>query len=139
MYLLDTNVLSEFRRGPKAAPGVAAWERATPSELMFITPISVAELNFGWRSLLGRNAVQAGLLRDWVDRLLDHFAGRVVPIDLRTGLEFGRLQIGRAKPIADLWIAATALANDLTIVTRNTADFADTGVRLLDPWLHPEA
>jgi toxin FitB len=135
MYLLDTNVLSELRRLGKAHPAVRDWQARTQSRLLCLSPITIAEIAYGWRKIAMREPERARILKSWIDRVLDEFSARVVPIDAATGLEFARLMMGRSRTSSDQWLAASALAHGLTIVTRNTADFADTGVRLLNPWL----
>jgi toxin FitB len=135
MYLLDTNVLSELRLNDRANSLVRQWERQTPPELMFISPVSIAELTYGWRKLAKQAPNRAEILKQWIDGLLEAFAQRIVSIDAACGLEFGRLLMGRSRPVNDQWLAATALAHSLVVVTRNTSDFADSGARLLNPWL----
>lgn len=133
-FLLDTNVISETGRD-KPAPEAARWMTETPLSEQAISILTVGELEFGVRRLdLGDRKAQ---LRRWLDRLVgDHFQGRVLPIDDVTVGVWADIRVaaGRTLPTIDCLIAATALARDLTLVTRNVRDFQIPGLRVLDPW-----
>jgi toxin FitB len=133
-FLLDTNVISEFQRGAKANEGVKQWEERTQRADMFISPVTIAELEFGWRRLLPTDQAKAASLKQWMQIMVGQFSGRILPIDEQTGQAFGRLKLGRTRPINDLWIAATAAVHNLTVVSRNIKDFEDCSVDLLNPW-----
>ncbi|BCH20536.1 ribonuclease VapC [Mesorhizobium sp. L-8-10] len=136
-YLLDTNVLSEVRR-PAPSPKVLAWLDEVDEDRSFISVISLAELRRGVLLMddgRRREALAAWLVHDLPDR----FAGRILPIDPETAERWGDLmaesqKIGRALSTMDGFLAATALGRQLTLVTRNTKDFASFGVPLLNPW-----
>lgn len=137
MYLLDTNVLSELRkrRSGKINPAVEAWVGTVDQAEMYLSVITIMEVELGIALLERRDARQAGVLRTWFhDKVMPAFAGRVLPIDTAIALRCARLHVPDTKSERDAWIAATGLAHGLTIVTRNIADFAGTGVTLLDPW-----
>lgn len=137
MFLLDTNVISELRKAKagRADPGVAAWGAVATVEGLFLSVISLQELEIGVLLAERRDAPQGAILRTWLDEhVLPAFADRILPIDARVARKSAALHVPNPRPVRDALIAATALVHDLTVVTRNTSDFAPTGVRLLDPW-----
>lgn len=137
MYLLDTNALSELRkrRSGKIDPSVEAWAGSVDQADLYLSVVTVMEVELGIALLERRDPRQADVLRLWLhDKVMPAFAGRILPIDAMIALRCARLHVPDTKSERDAWIAATGLAHDLTIVTRNTADFAGTGVTLLDPW-----
>ena len=137
MYLLDTNVLSELRkrRSGKINPAVEAWAGTIDQADMYLSVVTIMEVELGIALLERRDARQAGVLRLWLhEKVMPAFSGRILPIDTTIALRCARLHVPDTKSERDAWIAATGLAHDLTVVTRNLADFAGTGVTLLDPW-----
>jgi len=137
MYLLDTNALSELRkrRSGKIDAAVEAWASSVDQAELYLSVITVMEVELGIALLERRDPRQAGVLRLWLhDKVMPAFAGRILPVDTTIALRCARLHVPDTKSERDAWIAATGLVHDLTVVTRNVADFAGTGVTLLDPW-----
>lgn len=137
MFVLDTNVVSELRkvRAGKADPGVSAWAADAPTEALFISAITVLELETGVLLVQRRDPGQGALLRRWLDQhVLPAFQGRVLPVDTAVAQRCAALHVPDPRSERDALIAATALVHHMTVVTRNVADFAATGVNLLNPW-----
>lgn len=136
MYLLDTNVVSELRKTHKAAPSVMRWAQHIPASSLYISAITLLELETGILRLERRDSPQAALLRTWLDHhVLSAFAGRILPVDGTVAIRCARLHVPDPRSENDAIIAATALVHGMTVVTRNTADFANSGVTLINPWL----
>jgi hypothetical protein len=132
-YLVDTNVLSELRR-KQPQPKVVAWFAQRPRQTLYLSVLTLGEIRKGIERL---EAARQQPLLDWLEvELPNYFLGRLLAIDAHTADRWGRLlgSAGRPLPAVDSLLAATALQHDLTLVTRNTADFAGTGVRLINPW-----
>lgn len=134
MYLLDTNVVSELRK-PHADRNVKAWAQAVPPPSLFLSAITVLELETGILQIERRDKKQGAALRNWLDKqVLPAFAERVLPVDLVVALQCARLHVPDRMADGDALIAATALVHGLIVVTRNTSDFEPAGVSLLNPW-----
>jgi toxin FitB len=131
MYLLDTNVISEARR---KNPYAVRWIESTDSKDHFICAVSLGEISTGTHRLNRSDKARAAVIFDWLGTLVSQFQDRIVNIDQDVAMEWGRIAAIRTRGEADGLIAAAAIVNDLTIVTRNVRDFADTGVRLINPW-----
>jgi len=135
MFLLDTNVISELRRPERANRNVVAWAGLIPAASFFLSAISILEIEVGTLQLARKDAAQGALLREWIDKqILPRFEGRILPIDANVAQRCARLHVPDPRSERDALIAATALVHSLTMVTRNTADFASAGVALLNPW-----
>jgi predicted nucleic acid-binding protein len=135
MFLLDTTVISELRRPERAASTVIAWASAVDSAAMYISVISVLELDAGALLVGRRDPAQGTVLRRWIDGTVSPtFADRILPVDLTVARRCAALHVPDKRPAADALIAATALVHSLSVVTRNVADFAPMGVPLVDPW-----
>lgn len=133
MYLLDTNVISAVRR-PDRAPQVAAWLRGKPESVLFLSVITLGEIERGIRVQERQNPAVAADLRAWMDRTVRLFSDRLLPFGAEEARIWGRLSQDIGHDSADLMIAATALANGATVVTGNVEDFRPTGVALEDPF-----
>lgn len=138
MYLLDTNVVSELRkvRLGRADAQVARWADSVAATDLYLSVITLQELEIGVLLTERRDPPQGAVFRVWLDRhVLPAFIGRVLPVDAAVALRSAKLHVLNPQPVRDGLIAATALVHGMTVVTRNTADFLPTGVRLLNPWL----
>jgi predicted nucleic acid-binding protein len=133
-YLLDTNVVSELRKGARANPGVARWFDAVAEEDLHLSVLVVGEIRLGVEGVRRRDAITAARLERWLSELTSAYQGRILPVDLRAAELWGRLNIPDPLPAVDGLLAATALVHDLTLVTRNTRHLGRTGVRCLNPF-----
>jgi predicted nucleic acid-binding protein len=133
-YLLDTNVVSELgRRYPDRK--VAAWANGVDTMDLHLSLLTLGEIAKGVAMAERRDAIRGAALSQWLDGLRREYADRIIGIDGKIAETWGRLSSGRSIPIVDALPAATALVHDLTLVTRNTRDIADIGVRTINPWL----
>ena len=137
MFLVDTNVIAELRKGRsgRADSNVIAWADSTPAARMFLSVISVLEIETGVLLAERRDAAQGAVLRNWLDlHVMTAFAGRILPVDNAVARHCARLHVPDKRPNRDALIAATAMVHGMTVVTRNVSDFAPTGVGLVNPW-----
>lgn len=132
-WLLDTNVVSELRKGERANPGLRAWFAQVEEDSLYTSVLVVGELRRGIESLRRRDVPSALALDHWLAGLTDGFADRILPVDQAVAERWGRLNVPDPVPTVDGLLAATALVHGMTLVTRNTRDVARTGVALLDP------
>jgi len=140
MYLLDTNVISELRKvdSGKADAHVVAWANSMHTETLYISVISLFELEVGILQLERHDIVQASILRTWLEaQVIPTFDGRILPIGSEIARRCARLHVPNPQAERDALIAATALTHSMTVVTRNLADLEATGVALINPWQHP--
>ena len=136
-YLLDTNVVSELRKvgDGKADANVTSWIASQDSSDLFISAISILEVERGILSLHRRDPSQGARLRQWMDsRVRPEFAGRILSIDDAIATRCAHLHIPDRRNEADALIASTALVHGLAVVTRNVQDFEGTGAIVIDPW-----
>ncbi len=132
-YLLDTNVISETRKR-KADGGVLGFFERVHSSSLYISVLTLGEVRKGIASLIASDPDAARRLSSWLDGLEYSFADRIHAVDAKVARIWGELSGLRTTPAIDTLMAATALHHDLTLVTRNTAHFTDTKVKLLNPW-----
>ena len=132
-WLVDTNILSELRKGTRANAGIVAWFADTREEELFTSVLVLGEIRRGVESIRRRDVPSALALEQWLSRLSTSFSDRVLPVDARVAARWGTLNVPDPVPTVDGLLAATALVHDLVLVTRNVRDVERTGVRLLDP------
>lgn len=138
MYLLDTNVISELRKqtSGKADINVVAWAKSVPADSLYLSVITIMELELGVLAIQRKDSRQGNLLRLWLDtQVIPAFANRTIPIDVPIAQCCAALHIPDPRSERDALIAATAIVNGMTVVTRNLADFESTGVKVFNPWL----
>jgi predicted nucleic acid-binding protein len=133
-FLLDTNVLSEVRKGENCDSKVREWWESTGYSDFYLSVIVAGEIYRGVDKLMKTNPALARKFQSWLKTLIHELEGRILGVDLKTAEIWGRLTSKRSLPLADALLAATALAHDLTLVTRNTKDIQDTGARYLNPF-----
>lgn len=134
MYLLDTNVISELRK-PKADRNVVAWANTVIAPRLFISAITLKELETGVLRMERRDPQQGKVLRTWLKRhVMPAFDARILPVDAAVALRCASLHVPDNANESDALIAATALVHGLTVVTRNVGDFTSSGVALINPW-----
>lgn len=137
MFILDTNVLSELRkvRLGRADPNVARWADSVDAADLYLSAITVQELEMGVLLAERRDPPQGAMFRVWFEsHVLPAFAGRILPVDAAVAKRSAALHVPDPRPAMDSLIAATALVHGLTVVTRNVADFESCGVLILNPW-----
>ena len=135
MFLFDTNVVSELRRPDRASPLVLAWAASRDPGSLFVSAVTIYELEKGAQRIRRRDAAQAQVIDRWIrSEVLPSFAGRILPFDIDVAFRCAALHVPDPRPERDAMIAATALEHGLTLVTRNVRDFQATGARLLNPW-----
>ncbi|VVO21652.1 Toxin FitB [Pseudomonas fluorescens] len=134
MYLLDTSVISELRK-PQADANVVAWAKSVIAPRMFISAITLKELETGVLRIERRDAAQGKVLRNWLKHhVMPAFDSRILPVDTAVAIRCAGLHVPNRTNESDALIAATALVHGLTVVTRNVADFQSSGVQLINPW-----
>jgi len=137
MYLLDTNVISELRKAKsgKADKKVVKWASKMPTASLFLSAITVLELEIGVKLMERRDQKQGAMLRTWLDEyVLPAFNDRIIPIDTAVALCCADLHVPDPRSDRDVLIAATAIVHKMTVVTRNINDFKHMDVALLNPW-----
>ncbi len=136
MFVLDTNVVSEMRRQEKMHPKVYAWAKRTPLASMYLSAVTLMELELGVLRIERKDARQGALLRWWLEkRVLGEFEGRILPLDVASARHCAQFHVPDPKPERDAMIASTAMAHGMIAVTRNVADFRQMGVATMNPWL----
>lgn len=137
MYLVDTNVVSELRKGRKADRSVTMWAQALPPASLYLSVLSILELEIGILLVDRRDRKQGRILRAWMDgHVLPSFSGRILAVDTVIAQRCAALHVPNPRSDRDALIAATALVHGMTVVSRNLAHFEPTGVAIINPW-HP--
>lgn len=139
MYLLDTNIISELRKGGRANPGVTAFFATLAAEDIYLSVQTVGEIRRGVETIRKRgDREQANRLEAWLDLVIADYSDRILGFDLDCAQVWGKLMSPSPQHPIDKQIAAIALIYDLTVVTRNTEDFESTGVRSVNPFSSPQ-
>ena len=133
-FLIDTNVISEVRKGVRCDPSVAIWFDGVPEDQLFLSALVVGEIRKGVELARPRDPDRAAALEAWLSTLAAGFANRILPIDRAVAESWGRMSAVRTVPVIDGLMAATALVHDMTLVTRNEADVVGLGARVLNPF-----
>ena len=133
-YLLDTNVVSELRKGAKADPAVVSWAKSTANDRHHLSVLTLGEIRKGIETRRRRAVDQAEVLEAWLIRMSSDYAEDILPITPEIADEWGRLNSIRSMPVIDGLLAATALSHGLTLATRNIRDFGDTGISWVNPF-----
>ena len=132
-FLLDTNVVSDLRRPPRAKSGLSAWFDSQEPQDLFLSVVTIGEIRQGIEQLQRRDARQAQVLNAWLVDLTRFYSDRLLAIDAAVADEWGRLRAIRSVPVVDAFLAATARVHGLTLATRNEPDFAGLGVTTVNP------
>lgn len=133
-FLLDTNVLSELRKGSRCDAGVRKWIDQTDGGELFLSVLVLGEVRRGIELIRLRDQAQARALEEWLISISTEFEERILPVDQKVADQWGRLGLQQPLPVLDGFLAATALVHDLVLVSRDDEGFRDTGVRRLNPF-----
>jgi len=133
-YLLDTNVISELRKGARADNRVREWFEAVEEGDLYLSVVVLGEIRQGVEGVRRRDPKAGARLQRWLAQIIQQHSDRILPIDVAVADTWGRLNVPNRLPVVDGMLAATALVFDLTLVTRNTRDVTRTGAKLLNPF-----
>ena len=133
-YLLDTNIISEIRKGSDCDPHVATWYDSIDDESIYLSVLVLGEIRKGIERARSTNPGQARALEKWLSTLSQSFADRILPVDLAVADEWGRMSAKRPVSTVDALLAATAKVHQMMLATRNVADVADLGAKVLNPF-----
>jgi predicted nucleic acid-binding protein len=137
MYVLDTNVVSELRKvgSGKANANLVRWTESVDAAELFVSTITIMELEMGVLSIERKDAAQGAMLRAWLEQhVLPEFSNRTLPVDTAVAQRCARLHVPERRSERDALIAATALVHGMSVVTRNVADFKHSGLAIVNPW-----
>ena len=133
-YLIDTNIISEVRKGPRCDPRLAKWYDSIDDASLYLSVLVIGEIRRGVEQVRPTDAAKANALEQWLLAVGRAFGERILPVDRDVADEWGRLNAGRRLPVIDSLLAATAKIHRMTLVTRNTADIADLTALMLNPF-----
>jgi predicted nucleic acid-binding protein len=133
-WLIDTNIISEVRKGPRCHPAVAAWWSNVEDRDLFLSALTIGEIRKGVETLRVRDPDRARALEAWLRAIVQAFGPRILDVDGAVAESWGRIAAIRSVPVVDALLAATASMHGLVLVTRNATDVAGLGVRLLNPF-----
>ena len=134
MFLLDTNIISEIRKGQRSDPNVSNWYAGVSESQLFLSSLTIGEIRKGIELVRGRDVDQAKGLETWLQTVIRSFSGRILAVGTEEADAWGQMAAIRPVPVIDGLLAATALAHDMTLVTRNVSDVGGLGVRVLNPF-----
>ena len=133
-YLLDTNVISELRKGERADADARAWFADLADEEIYLSVLTIGEIRRGVENVRRRDPDSAAALDSWLARLVEAHRDRILPVDQAVAEEWGRINVPDSRPVVDGLLAATAKVAGLTLASRNVADVEGSGVELVDPF-----
>jgi toxin FitB len=133
-YLIDTNVISEVRKGARCDANVSAWYAAIDDAQIYLSVLVLGEIRRGVERVRTSDATQARVLDQWLATVVESFGERVLTVDVAVADAWGRMSAKRSVSTVDALMAATALVHKMTLVTRNTADVIDLGASVLNPF-----
>jgi predicted nucleic acid-binding protein len=133
-FLIDTNIISEVRKGARCNPGVARWWAEVAEGDLWLSPLILGEIRKGIELARRRDPDKASVLEAWLEEVVAGFGDRLLPVDAAVADEWGKMNAIRPVPVIDALLAATAKAHGLTLVTRNEADVAGLGVEVMNPF-----
>jgi hypothetical protein len=136
-FLIDTNIISEIRKGPRCDPAVAQWFEAVAEADLYLSVLVLGEIRKGIEQVRPKAPDRAEGLEAWLSALISGFSSRILPVDKAVAEAWGRMSAARTVPVIDGLMAATALVHDLTLVTRNEVDVVELGARVLNPFTAP--
>jgi predicted nucleic acid-binding protein len=134
-YLIDTNIISEVRKGARCNPNVASWYGKIADANLYLSVLVIGEIRKGIERIRPKDGAQANAIENWLAAVDRAFGERILPVDRAVANEWGRLNASRPLPVIDGLLAATAKIHGMTLVTRNTVDIADLGVHILNPFV----
>ncbi len=131
---MDTNVISEVRKGPRCDPNVSNWYAGLEESQIYLSVLTIGEIRRGVELKRRRDRNQARVLDDWLGEVMKRFSTRILTVDAQVADKWGQLYAIRPVPVVDGILAATAMLHDLTLVTRNVSDVSGLGVQILNPF-----
>lgn len=138
-YLIDTNILSELRKGKKCDPNVLKWAKDTTNDRHYISVLSLGEIRKGIERLRRKSLDQCLVFENWLITLRTEYETNILTVTDRIGDQWGHMMAKQTKPAIDGLLAATALTHKLTMVTRNVNDFKDTGIEVINPFQYSKS
>jgi toxin FitB len=133
-YLIDTNIISEVRKGARCDPKVARWYEKVEDTSLYLSVLVIGEIRRGIERVRPKDNAKADALEQWLEAVDTAFGDRILAVDRTVASEWGRLNVNRPLPVIDGLLAATAKIHRMTLVTRNTVDIADLDVLMLNPF-----
>lgn len=133
-YLIDTNIISEVRKGRRCNPNVASWYEKIEDASLYLSVLVIGEIRKGIERVRLRDSAQANAIENWLAAVDSAFGERILPVDRAVANEWGRLNVRRPLPVIDGLLAATAKIHHMTLVTRDTVGIADLDIPILNPF-----